>query len=133
MPADGCSAGAYSLWLARSYGDFVTAGNGWFPIISYKKRVNYIRKFRTTDIFATNCVDSLNFRASREVFQIEVRSPEISIWNRGAPLCCQVGGSAPPGLYCQRQHGMQLCISRLKEGVFLASASTNSGVKDNGS
>jgi hypothetical protein len=36
------------------------------------------RKF--THIFTTNFVSSLNIRASREVFPIGVRSPEIEMW-----------------------------------------------------
>jgi hypothetical protein len=34
-------------------------------------------KFRTTDVFTTNFVGSLDSRVSREVFPIGVRSPEI--------------------------------------------------------
>ena len=38
-------------------------------------------KFRTADIFTTNFVSSLYIKAFREVFPIDVRSPEISEWD----------------------------------------------------
>jgi hypothetical protein len=69
--------------------------------VNVKPSSDYFGKFEFTLIFTTNFVGFLDIRASREVFPIEVRSPETFAGSKATyqRLPAELGPGSFPGTF----------------------------------